>query len=71
MVDVDQVSVIPRVVAGFHQRLKANVVVQGKTFVELQNFHRVSYLECLERQAYRLVLRGRRVIDRPMRTLFL
>ena len=45
MVDVDEVNVIPRVAAGFHHRLRGNVVVGARTFREVNNFHRVSFIK--------------------------
>lgn len=36
------VMALPRITSGFHLRLKKNVLVDSKTFIELHSFHQVS-----------------------------
>lgn len=37
------VMALPRITSGFHLRLKKNVLVDSKTFIELHSFHQVSF----------------------------
>lgn len=38
----NDVMALPRITSGFHLRLKKNVIVDSKTFIELHSFHQVS-----------------------------
>ncbi|XP_041378449.1 adipolin-like [Gigantopelta aegis] len=37
--EVDEMLLVPRVSAAFHMRLRSNIVISRRTFMELKNFH--------------------------------
>ncbi|XP_046332041.1 adipolin-like isoform X2 [Haliotis cracherodii] len=37
--EVDEVLLVPRVTVAFHMRLRSNIIVARRTFMELKNFH--------------------------------
>ena len=41
LIELEAINVIPRVTAGFHQRLRANTVVLKRSLIELKDYHRV------------------------------
>ena len=47
LIELEAINVIPRVTAGFHQRLRANTVVLKRSLIELRDYHRVSHLSTL------------------------
>ena len=41
LIELDAINVIPRITAGFHQRLAANTAVLKRSLAELKNFQMV------------------------------
>ncbi len=39
--EVGEVMLVPRVTVAFHMRLRSNIIVARRTFMELKNFHQV------------------------------